>query len=414
MIPRFTLRYISLAGTSGYATAAAALVRAMSEAGVNIVWEPMPPEAAYSLGYAPATSMWGPPDPTWFAPDLQRLRDDKRHCGTVIVHLVPEYYPYFIARDRGRGARQIVGHTVWETDRLPAGWPALINQLDAVIVPTELNREVFYRSGVKVPILVVPHLPRQFDQSASATARGNLRKRLRELGDRRIFYTISTWQERKGIAFLIKAFTEAFTQQEPVALVIKTTRFDLEQVRHDHGYEGHRIRTWVQLAAILGRTILRLGRQPPPIYLLTAELLDDELQALHEMGDCYVSLSRAEGWGLGAFEAAWLGKPVVVTGWGGPTAFLTPETAYFVDYSLVPIHLAVHSAVAKASYTSDQSWAEPDIGSAVSALRAVMAEPGKAGQRGAAAASHLRRTIVPNQVAQRLSQSLANLSGAYR
>jgi len=410
ILPRFALRYISLAGTSGYAIAAAALVRAMSKAGVNVVWEPMPPEAAYSLGLAPSAPMWGPPDPTWIAPDLQLLRDDERHCETVIVHLVPEYYPYFIARERGRCSRQIVGHTVWETDRLPTHWPALINQLDAVIVPTELNREVFCRGGVKVPILVVPHLPRQFDQSANAAERDNLRKHLPELGDRRIFYTISTWQERKGIAPLIKAFTEAFTQQEPVALVIKTTPFDLERVRHDHGYEGHRIRTWVQLAAILGRTILRLGRQPPPIYLLTTELSDGELQALHEMGDCYVSLSRAEGWGLGAFEAAWLSKPVVVTGWSGPTAFLTPETAYFVDYSLVPIHVAE----ANASYTSDQRWAEPDIGSAVSALRAVMAEPGTAAQRGAAAAAHLRQTIVPNQVVQRLSQNLEILSDVFR
>ena len=40
--------------------------------------------------------------------------------------------------------------------------------------------------------------------------------------------------------------------------------------------------------------------------------------AIHAIGDCYVSLTHGEGWGMGAFDAATLGKPVLITGWGSP------------------------------------------------------------------------------------------------
>ncbi|WP_018390219.1 hypothetical protein [Ancylobacter sp. FA202] len=64
----------------------------------------------------------------------------------------------------------------------------------------------------------------------------------------------------------------------------------------------------------------------------------------------------------------------MITGWGGPTAFLRSDAAYFVDWSMAP----VRPGEANASYTPDQRWAEPDMSSAVAALRAVAADPAEA------------------------------------
>jgi len=47
-------------------------------------------------------------------------------------------------------------------------------------------------------------------------------------------------------------------------------------------------------------------------------------------------LSRGEGWGLGAFDAAAHGRPVIVTGWSAAREFLPADYPYFVDYDLVP------------------------------------------------------------------------------
>ena len=397
--PGTTLRYIGLGDTSGYAVAATALVRALRDAGSAVAWEPMLPGGALGLGYAPAAEREAGPA------DLWALRDDARDCEDVVVHFVPEYYPHFIARERARGARRIVGHTVWETDRLPAHWPALINQLDAVIVPTAWNLEVFRASGVHIPIWVVPHLPRP-QCKATADDCAALLRRLPGLEGRRIFYTVSTWLERKSIGPLVAAFAEAFGPDDPVALVIKTTAHDLERVRRDPGHEGESVPVQPQFEAMIGRAVLRHGRVPPPIRLLTDDLSDGELQALHEVGDCFVSLCRAEGWGLGAFEAALAGRPVVITGWGGPTAFLSPEAAYFVDWTRVP----VQPGEANGSYTPDQHWAEPDPASAAAALRAVAADPREAARRGALSAAQLRRNIVPQAVAGALREQLAALA----
>lgn len=398
---RPVLRYVGLGDASGYAVAAAALVRALRAAGAPVVWEPMLPGGTLGLGYEPARSPEAGPE------DLRSLREDGRDCDIALIHFVPEYYPYFIDRERRRGARCVVGHTVWETDRLPTHWPALINQLDAVIVPTDWNRQVFRESGVNVPIWVVPHLPRP-DVVASTEDRARLLRRLPPLDGRRIFYTIATWLERKSIGPLVDAFAEAFRHDDPVALVIKTTAHDLERVRRDPGHEGEPVPVLPQFEAMIGRAVLRHGRLPPPICLLTDDLPDAELQALHERGDCFVSLCRAEGWGLGAFEAALAGRPVIITGWGGPTAFLQPETAYFVDWCLAP----VKPAEANGSYTPDQRWAEPDVTSAVAALRAVMADPAEAARRGARAAQHIRRSLVPAAVADDLMERLAEALAA--
>ncbi|HLH11511.1 MAG TPA: glycosyltransferase [Methylovirgula sp.] len=384
-----SLRYIGLGDATGYGIAAAALVRALRDIGVDIVWEPLLPGGALGLGYAPAACTDAGPE------DLRALRDDGRACETSIVHFVPEYYPFFIARERARGARRIIGHTVWETDRLPAHWPALINQLDAVIVPTQWNCEIFRGSGVSIPMIVAPHLP-QFSAPPAAADIENLRRRLPDMGGRRVFYTISAWLERKGIAPLVSAFAQAFERDDPVALIVKTNAYDLERVRRDPGHAGARVPVRPQFEAMLARAAESNGRMPPAIHLITDELPDGEIRALHEIGDCFVSLCRAEGWGLGAFEAALLGKPVIITGWGGPAEYLSPDSVFFVDWTLAP----VAPAEPNASYTPDQNWAEPDLASAVAALRAVLAAPDEAARRGARAAEHLRRTIEPGKVAR--------------
>lgn len=395
---RPVLRYIGLGDRSGYAVAAAALVRALRDAGAQLAWEPLLPGGDLGLGYQTAVSPEAGPE------DLRCLRDDARKCDAAIIHFVPEYYPHFIGRERRRGTRCVVGHTVWETDRLPGHWPALINRLDAVIVPSEWNRQVFRDSGVVIPIWVVPHLPRP-ERAATVEDRERLQRRLPPLQGRRIFYTVSTWLERKSIGPLVAAFAEAFSHDDPVALVIKTSAHDLERVRRDPGHEGESVPVLPQFEAMMGRAVLRHGRLPPPICLLTDDLPDGELHALHALGDCFVSLCRAEGWGLGAFEAACAARPVVITGWGGPTAFLRSDAAYFVDWSMAP----VRPGEANGSYTPDQHWAEPDMSSAVAALRAVAADPAEAARRGALAARHIRHSIVPATVADDVLERLATL-----
>ncbi len=53
--------------------------------------------------------------------------------------------------------------------------------------------------------------------------------------------------------------------------------------------------------------------------------------------DAYVSLHRAEGFGLGLAECMAMGKPVIATGWSGNMEFMDADSAGLVDFTLVPV-----------------------------------------------------------------------------
>ena len=125
--------------------------------------------------------------------------------------------------------------------------------------------------------------------------------------------------------------------------------------------------------------------------------------ALHGLGDCYVSLARTEGWGLGAYEAAMLGKPVVMTGYGGQLDFLDPNLANLVDYELVPVNEPNWSA----NYRADDVWAEPSIDHAASLLRDVFLNRSSANERARRLADRNARKFSRPVVTEALLRALA-------
>ena len=49
--------------------------------------------------------------------------------------------------------------------------------------------------------------------------------------------------------------------------------------------------------------------------------------------DCYVSLHRSEGFGLGMAEAMALEKPVIATNYSGNCEFVTETTGYPIAFN---------------------------------------------------------------------------------
>ena len=87
-----------------------------------------------------------------------------------------------------------------------------------------------------------------------------------------------------------------------------------------------------------------------------------------------MSLCRAEGWGLGAFDAAAHGNPVVMTGFGGQLDYLG-DSPYLVGFELV----SVDDPSGFPSYAPEQRWADPDIEHGAELLREVFTERDRAG-----------------------------------
>ncbi len=298
-----SVRYVVEDAPSGYGDAADRLVRATratrARASSTRGW------SATALGASPA-----------FLPCSRDERPDERVAAgaPTVAHLIPEHYPQVrqVAREEAgsRAAGPLVGHTVWETDRLPQHWPALLNTVDLVIVPTEWNRGVFAASGVQVPLAVVPHV-------ATAPAPGDRGAGLGLRDDHVVFYTIGRWDERKAVFRTVQAFLHAFTADDPVTLVVKTGTL-VEMPPSDWGAQSPLAHTtaW-QLAGLVHH-----HRNPPHVQLEVDTWPQDRIDGLHHRGDCYVTVARGEGWGMGAFDATAHGNPVIATGWGGFCEYL--------------------------------------------------------------------------------------------
>jgi len=374
------VKYVSPFRSHGYFEAARRHILGLARAGVEVSWAPMEPEDRWSLALRPfAGRAVGDPelDPFCNAP----LDHD-----TVIIHAHPYHVPRWAAAEAGA---RVVAYTIWDTDRLPRGWAACLAGVARVLVPSAFCRRVFVAGGVRPPVAVVPYIA---DPAAAAVARPAPRA-----GGELVFYTVGTWTARKNVAGTIRCFLEAFTAEDAVRLVVKTSPFTYRESRV--GALRPLLRAYRALrraraapaapprpdaAAAVERLRSRYPN-PPPVDVIAGELTREQRLALHAAGDCFVSLSHAEGWCPEAFDAASCGSPVVVTGFGGPLDYLDPELAGLVGHDLE----RVRDDDDLAHFTRDQRWARPRTGEAVALLRAVRARPLEA----AARAARLRRTV---------------------
>lgn len=357
------IKYISYADTTGYGLAGLAYLRGLLNLGIDVEWQPMfwgrhglqawrRDMPAQWLEVARAAS-----DDAALR-DLPAILDRTGGCGyrIVVAHLVPEYLDACIEPDKANFA-----YCTWESDRIPEHWPAILNRFDGVLVPSEFNARVFRDGGVRVPVHVVPHIRRHAHDDVTPEQCAALRRRLGIGADDHVFYTIGAWMLRKDLPRLIEAFLEEFRHGEAVALCIKTSSAPVHfPLPHEAG------KTSLQLVQeVLRAFAARHGRAHlPPVGVLAGDGVSGAwIDRLHNVGDTYVSLSRAEGWGMGAFDAAALGRPVLMTGWSGQLDFLGHDHPGLIGGALAPIDWP------GTSYGPDHRWAIADIADARSKMR---------------------------------------------
>jgi len=393
------IKYISLHGALGYFTAAKRYMLGLIHSGIPLTWTPMVPGDDWGMNLHPFTER------RIGDPDLDSYCNRPVEYDTVIAHTPPEFYPMWRKREAGK---RLIGYTVWETDQIPPHWPPLLNMADQLLLPCHWNKSVFRRCNVLVPIDVIPHIADVHEPTAQDTV-FNIDP------ETFVFYTIGTWTARKGIQQTIQCYLDAFTAEDSTLLVIKTTKTGYQQSvltrLHRTQKLYHLLRSSLKLpnyfkfradADVLIQNILRKSNRPPRIKLISDELSEDAIRDLHRRGDCFVSLCHSEGWGLGAFDAAARGKPVIITGYGGQLDYLDPALSHLVDYDLVPVRDDHDSK----NFRKEQQWAEPKISVASQFMRRVYQNPAEAREKARVLQHRIHERFGEEAVMKRLLAAL--------
>ncbi|HEY4450084.1 MAG TPA: methyltransferase domain-containing protein [Solirubrobacteraceae bacterium] len=269
-------------------------------------------------------------------------------------------------------ARYSIGMWFWEVEQFPAAWTPAFDHLDELWLPTE------HVAGAVGPLSPIPitkiTLPVEMPLIMPAT-RAEL-----ELPEGFMFlfsFDYHSVFERKNPLAVLEAYTDAFEATDGAVLVIKSINADSAPAEHAR--------------------LLAAADSRPDVHIVDGYLTAERKNLTLNACDCYVSLHRAEGFGLTMAEAMYLGKPVIATAYSGNLDFMTEANSFLVDHTLVPI------GPGAPPYPAQARWAEPDVAHAAALMRDVFESREGAALRGARAAQDIRRTHSPAAAARTMS-----------
>jgi Glycosyl transferases group 1 len=299
--------------------------------------------------------------------------------GFEIVAVNADELPSFVERlgeDYFEGPR--IGIWGWETNSIPPRWQRAFALVAEVWVYSRFMAENI-GAVAPVPVVALPP-PVQRPQRHAEPGRLGVPEGFLFLF---VFDYLSTVQ-RKNPVGLIEAFKRAFAPGAGPQLLIKTINGPLRPLSEEE-----------VLWAVDGRQ---------DIHVIDRSLSGEELDGLMAACDCYVSLHRAEGFGLTLAEAMAIGKPTIATGYSGNVDFMTDQNSYLVDYEIGRVGPECEI------YPPEGEWAQPSVEHAAALMREVHDNRAEAARRGAQAAEDIARSLSPQATGLAMRRRLQALA----
>jgi len=259
-------------------------------------------------------------------------------AGPIILHINPSEVPkaLYCLRDRHIQKRRVIGVWAWELERAPKYWKYCAGWFDEIWSISDFMTQSL--GDLPVPVETVGY---PVADTVASVKKMDWRETLKLAED---FIVLLAFDMRSSLArknpfAALEAFNRAFQNVPNAKLVVKVSGSIDDQNRARF--------------------------QADNIILLEQVMTRSEMQSLILSADCHLSLSRAEGLGLVAVEAAANGVPVVITGWSGPSEWSAAPNVYLVDFVLTEItdETKIYRDV------TDLRWAEADIEDAATKLR---------------------------------------------
>ncbi len=387
------LNVVTLTPGCGYGDAACQYIAGLHRLGVPVTWTPTI-TGSISDRTREKFRLLLQAD---IAEDLMNLLWRPLDCSTMLID-IPPYNWQQHWREKQPGLRPFT-YITWEVEQVPQDWIPVLNTYERIFVPSMFNQRALTAAGITAQVDVVPHVARKTSSSSQATAYGDVND------EDFVFYTIGSWTSRKAMEDTVRAYLDAFNRDDKVALIVKTDRID--QMAHRALPEAQRqtalpdsVMVWWTLARILASY-----PNPAKIHLIAKRVPAMDVDGLHRRGDCFVSLTRSEGWGLGAFDAALHGNPAIVTGWGGHLDYLGEDFPFLLRYEMEQVSRT--PADGFFSHVGDAFWARADRHHAAEVMRSAYESRDQTKSVGL----DLQHRLAETYAAEKVCRRLANLMG---
>ena len=258
-----------------------------------------------------------------------------------------------------------IGFWVHEMQTIPEAWAQQLEYFDEIWTPSSISQNsVAYLSNI--PVLKFPHPVKS----------NAITERIQNISNGHDYngfnfltvFDVYSDAERKNPLFAIRAFLNAHANNHKVKFIIKVRNLSLDE--------------------LLKNKLKNIAEKNSNIVVIDGYISDEDLNNLYGEADAYVSLHRAEGFGLTISDAMSRGIPVITTGYSGNLDFCNSCETRLVSYSLRDV------GQSRPRYLREDVWAEPDLQDASAAFSELVSD-------------HVKWINKANKARDRLSQEFS-------
>ena len=288
-----------------------------------------------------------------FSPDLNIFNINGDEIEPSLLHL---------ATDLPDKAYNVI-YPMWELSKYPKEWARQLNRFDEIWAPSRFTHASIAPAVTK-PVVHMP-LPGQIHLK---TFLGRRYFAIPESSFTFLFFfDLTSYIERKNPFAVLEAFERVcrLRPDDDLGLVIKLKGGEMKAEQQD----------------IFSDYIARLKSR---LIVIDKLLTDNEIKNLVRCCDCFLSLHRSEGFGLGLITAMFLGKPVIATAYSANLDFMNESNSCLVRSELCAVPNGAYP------FGEGQVWADPNIDEAVEHMLKLVSDGDFARAIGQEASRHIR------------------------